>query len=257
MWGRGLALRAQRHDRRAARRQTAPLRATPSPKVARLLKRVERLAELPPAEQRAVLKVVDGFLDAHTTARPRRRASRAPHAAKEEARSGHTLTGLLHHGLHLRGSQTQGGFVNQLSAALLLPRFDRSQHPRRSLSQPRRPADLSIVPPTERSEHFDLESTMAKGPADIIEDSLSLRWIERLPGCVVGPSINRSSVHDDPRWPREQLGVDANALPVLAVEQACRAKDLNREPLVTIYHVWARRCKHDSSGGTSAYCTIW
>jgi transcriptional regulator with XRE-family HTH domain len=39
-----------------------PLRETPSPKVARLLKRIERLAELPDAEQRAVLKVVDGFL---------------------------------------------------------------------------------------------------------------------------------------------------------------------------------------------------
>ena len=34
----------------------APLRDTPSPKVARLLKRIERLAELPAAEQRAVLK---------------------------------------------------------------------------------------------------------------------------------------------------------------------------------------------------------
>lgn len=57
-----------------------PLRATPSPKVARLLKRLERLAELPPTEQRAVLKVVDGFLAAHSahpepTARARRRAS--------------------------------------------------------------------------------------------------------------------------------------------------------------------------------------
>lgn len=52
-----------------------PLRATPSPKVARLLKRLERLAELPPAEQRAVLKVVDGFLDAHGTSRTKRKAS--------------------------------------------------------------------------------------------------------------------------------------------------------------------------------------
>lgn len=52
-----------------------PLRATPSPKVARLLKRLERLAELPPAEQRAVLKVVDGFLDAHSVQRRTRKAS--------------------------------------------------------------------------------------------------------------------------------------------------------------------------------------
>jgi transcriptional regulator with XRE-family HTH domain len=55
-----------------------PMRVTPSPKVARLLKRLERLAELPPAEQRAVLKVVDGFLDAHGFQRraPTTRANR-------------------------------------------------------------------------------------------------------------------------------------------------------------------------------------
>jgi len=51
-----------------------PLRDTPSPKVARLLKRLERLADLPPAEQRAVLKVVDGFLDSYSAATPRRAA---------------------------------------------------------------------------------------------------------------------------------------------------------------------------------------
>lgn len=51
-----------------------PLRDTPSPKVARLLKRLERLAELPQAEQRAVLKVVDGILDAYSAAAPRRAA---------------------------------------------------------------------------------------------------------------------------------------------------------------------------------------
>jgi transcriptional regulator with XRE-family HTH domain len=55
-----------------------PLRDTPSPKVARLLKRVERLAELPDAEQRAVLKVVDGFLDSYSPAKPRRRAAPPP-----------------------------------------------------------------------------------------------------------------------------------------------------------------------------------
>lgn len=58
-----------------------PLRDTPNPKVARLLMRLERLAELPPAEQRAVLKVVEGFLDGHSVqrrtpgARARRKAS--------------------------------------------------------------------------------------------------------------------------------------------------------------------------------------
>ena len=56
----------------------APLRDTPSPKVARLLKRVERLADLPDAEQRAVLKVVDGFLDSFTPTKPRRRAAQPP-----------------------------------------------------------------------------------------------------------------------------------------------------------------------------------
>jgi hypothetical protein len=56
----------------------APLRDTPSPKVARLLKRIERLAELPDAEQRAVLKVVDGFLDSFSPAKPRRRTAPPP-----------------------------------------------------------------------------------------------------------------------------------------------------------------------------------
>jgi len=55
-----------------------PLRATPNPQVARLMKRLERLAELPPAEQRAVLKVVEGFLDANDLQRraPSSRAKR-------------------------------------------------------------------------------------------------------------------------------------------------------------------------------------
>jgi hypothetical protein len=52
----------------------APLRDTPSPKVAPLLKCVERLADLPEAEQRDVLKVVDGFLDSFSPAKPRRAA---------------------------------------------------------------------------------------------------------------------------------------------------------------------------------------
>ena len=61
----------------------APLRDTPSPKVARLLKRIERLAELPAAEQRAVLKVVDGFLDSFTPVRARRRAAPPPRAKRK------------------------------------------------------------------------------------------------------------------------------------------------------------------------------
>lgn len=55
-----------------------PVSDTPSPKVARLLKRIERLAELPDAEQRAVLKVVEGFLDSYSPAKPRRRAAPPP-----------------------------------------------------------------------------------------------------------------------------------------------------------------------------------
>ena len=61
-----------------------PLRDTPRPKVARLLKRLERLADLPPAEQRAVLKVVDGFLDSFTPATPSRRAA-PPARPKQKA----------------------------------------------------------------------------------------------------------------------------------------------------------------------------
>ena len=63
----------------------APLRDTPSPKAARLLKRIERLAALPAAEQRAVLKVVDGFLDSFTPAPPRRRPAAPPPRAKRKA----------------------------------------------------------------------------------------------------------------------------------------------------------------------------
>ena len=35
---------------------------------------LERLADLPPSEQRAVLKVVDGFLDTYSATNPRRPA---------------------------------------------------------------------------------------------------------------------------------------------------------------------------------------
>ena len=49
-----------------------------SPKTARLLKRLTRIAELPPADQRAVLKLIDAMLDTHrrsTPPRPKRKAS--------------------------------------------------------------------------------------------------------------------------------------------------------------------------------------
>src|SRR4051794_39755695 len=68
-----------------------PLRDTPSPKIARLLERMERLAELPDAEQRAVLKVVDGFLDrtagrSPAGVRPRRRGRNAKQAESRAAK---------------------------------------------------------------------------------------------------------------------------------------------------------------------------
>lgn len=49
-----------------------PVRETLSPKTARLLKRLRRIEELPPADQRAVLKLVDAMLD---TRRRTRKAS--------------------------------------------------------------------------------------------------------------------------------------------------------------------------------------
>lgn len=60
-----------------------PLRETPRPNVARLLKRLERLADLPPTEQRAVLKVVDGFLDSFSPATPRHRTAPPPRAKRK------------------------------------------------------------------------------------------------------------------------------------------------------------------------------
>lgn len=47
-----------------------------SPKTARLLKRLTRIAELPPADQRAVLKLVDAMLDTHRRSTPPLRAKR-------------------------------------------------------------------------------------------------------------------------------------------------------------------------------------
>jgi transcriptional regulator with XRE-family HTH domain len=41
-----------------------PLQDGPSPRTARLLKRLQRVEELPPADQRAVLKFLDALLEA-------------------------------------------------------------------------------------------------------------------------------------------------------------------------------------------------
>ncbi|MCY7412776.1 MAG: helix-turn-helix domain-containing protein [Salinibacterium sp.] len=46
------------------------------PKTARLLKRLSRIEELPPADQRAVLKLVDAMLDTRRRATPPMRAKR-------------------------------------------------------------------------------------------------------------------------------------------------------------------------------------
>jgi hypothetical protein len=55
-----------------------PLSARTSPKTARLLKRLQRIEELPPADQRAVLKLVDALLDTRrrtAATRAKRKAS--------------------------------------------------------------------------------------------------------------------------------------------------------------------------------------
>lgn len=46
------------------------------PKTARLLKRLQRIEELPPADQRAVLKLVDAILETRLRTAPPRRATR-------------------------------------------------------------------------------------------------------------------------------------------------------------------------------------
>jgi hypothetical protein len=46
------------------------------PKTARLLKRLQRIAELPPADQRAVLKLVDAMLETRRRVTPGARAKR-------------------------------------------------------------------------------------------------------------------------------------------------------------------------------------
>ena len=55
-----------------------PVREVLSPKTARLLKRLRRVEELPPADQRAVLKLVDAMLETRRRCMPpprRRKAS--------------------------------------------------------------------------------------------------------------------------------------------------------------------------------------
>jgi hypothetical protein len=55
-----------------------PVRETLSPKTAWLLKRLRRVEELPPADQRAVLKLVEAMLETRRRSAPpprRRRAS--------------------------------------------------------------------------------------------------------------------------------------------------------------------------------------
>ena len=49
---------------------------TLAPKTARLLKRLQRIEELPPADQRAVLKLVDAMLDTRRRSTPPARAKR-------------------------------------------------------------------------------------------------------------------------------------------------------------------------------------
>jgi transcriptional regulator with XRE-family HTH domain len=54
-----------------------PLSAKTSPKPARLLTRLQRIEELPPADQRAVLKLVDAMLDTRRRTAPPRAKRKA------------------------------------------------------------------------------------------------------------------------------------------------------------------------------------
>jgi hypothetical protein len=54
---------------------TAPTE-TLAPRTARLLKRLQRIEELPPADQRAVLKLVDALLDTRRRSTPPTRSKR-------------------------------------------------------------------------------------------------------------------------------------------------------------------------------------
>jgi hypothetical protein len=53
-----------------------PVRHTPAPKTARLPKRLQRIEELPPADQRTVLKLVDAMLETRRRSAPPPRAKR-------------------------------------------------------------------------------------------------------------------------------------------------------------------------------------
>lgn len=53
-----------------------PITEKLSPKTARLLKRLQRIEELPPADQRAVLKLVDAMIDTRRRATPAARTRR-------------------------------------------------------------------------------------------------------------------------------------------------------------------------------------
>jgi transcriptional regulator with XRE-family HTH domain len=50
---------------------TKPIPDQTRPKTARLLKRLRRVEELPPADQRAVLKILDGLLESRRRSRSR------------------------------------------------------------------------------------------------------------------------------------------------------------------------------------------
>ena len=50
----------------------APTRATTRPRTAKLLKRLQRIEELPLPDQRAGLKIVDGLLETHRRTKPSR-----------------------------------------------------------------------------------------------------------------------------------------------------------------------------------------
>ena len=54
----------------------APVRETTSPKPARLLKRLRRIEELPAADQRAALKLVDAMLETRRRTAPAARTKR-------------------------------------------------------------------------------------------------------------------------------------------------------------------------------------
>jgi transcriptional regulator with XRE-family HTH domain len=54
----------------------APVREIVAPKTARLLKRLRRIEELPPADQRAVLKLVDAMLETRRRATPAAKGKR-------------------------------------------------------------------------------------------------------------------------------------------------------------------------------------